>query len=434
VSLFYIDGYSMAEVGQFLDVPAVTVKSRLHSARRRLKERTMGMVRTTLKSRAPGEELNERVQRVLAGVPAVSFELHRTEKKDGLRRCPESHPFPSCVRACLEYLGEDLGFSRIDVHGQEWRLDTTYVYLMGTTGTAFGLNWKPGWHMDNPDLAHISHDPLAPIRRGLTALGRDFEIVEKGAGGDEESRFCERITTSIRTHGRPVIAKGVLGPPVDCLITGFDEGGDVLIGWSYFQKTKEFAAGVQFEPNGYFRRRGWCADTHRLIVLGERHAAPPAREVYRDALQWALTVARTPVTGGDRHNGIAAYRAWADAIVEDSEFVGRRTADLRHRYHVHQDAVGTVAEGRWYAHNFLLKVLADVKAPEVLSEAARCYDEEHTLMWKLWGLVGGPGASDRKARLFADPVIRRGTADLILMAQEQDRRAAESIERALAAW
>ena len=385
----------------------------------------MGMVRTTLMSRAPGEELNEKVRRVLAGVPAVSFELHKTEKKDGLRRCPESHPFPSCVRACLEYLGEDLGFSRINVHGQEWRLDTTYVHLMGTTGAAFQLSWKPGWHMDNPDLAHMSDDPLAPHRRALTSLGRDFEILEKGVAGDDEAHFRERIATSIRTRGCPVIAKGVLGPPVDCLITGFDEGGDVLIGWSYFQESKEFAAGVQFEPDGYFRRRGWFADTHRLILLGERHAAPPAREVYHDALQWALTVARTAVTGGDRHNGIAAYRAWADAIVEDSEFVGRGTADLRHRYHVHQDAVGTVAEGRWYAHNFLEKVLA---------EAARRYDQEHTLMWRLWALVGGPGASDKKARLFADPAIRRRTAEIILRAQEQDRLAADSIERALAVW
>lgn len=434
VSLFYIDGYSMAEVGQFLDVPTATVKSRLHSARRRLKEGTMGMVRTTLKSRAPGEELNEKVRRVLAGVPAVSFELHRTEKKDGLRRCPESHPFPSCVRACLEYLGEDLGFSGISVHGQEWRLDTTYVHLMGTSGAAFQLSWKPGWHMDNPDLVHMSDDPLAPYGRALTSLGRDFEILEKEVAGDDEARFRERITTSIRTRGCPVIAKGVLGPPVDCLITGFDEGGDVLIGWSYFQGSKEFAAGVQFEPDGYFRRHGWYADTHRLIVLGARHAAPPAREVYHDALRWALTVARTAVTGGDRHNGIAAYRAWADAIVDDSEFVRRKSADLRHRYHVHQDAVGSVAEGRWYAHNFLLRVLTDLKAPEALAEAARCYDEEHTLMWQLWGLVGGPGDSVKKAHLFADPAIRRRTAEFILMAQEQDRRAADSIERALAVW
>ena len=162
----------------------------------------MGMVRTTLMSRAPGEELNEKVRRVLAGVPAVSFELHKTEKKDGLRRCPESHPFPSCVRACLEYLGEDLGFSRINVHGQEWRLDTTYVQLMGTTGAAFQLSWKPGWHMDNPDLAHMSDDPLAPYRKALTSLGRDFEILEKrGPRG-----MTKRVSASAL---RPAFARAV---------------------------------------------------------------------------------------------------------------------------------------------------------------------------------------------------------------------------------
>jgi RNA polymerase sigma factor (sigma-70 family) len=434
VSLFYIDGYSMAEVGQFLDVPAATVKSRLHSARRRLKEKMMGMVRNTLKSHAPGKELNERVRRVLTDVPTVSFELHQARKKDKLRRCPESHPFPSCVRACLEHMSDAMGFMKITVHGREWRLDTTYVYLMGTTGAAFGLNWKPGWHMDNPDLGHISTDPLSPYRRGLASIGRDYEIIDKDERRDDEARFRERIMTSIRDHGRPVIARGVVGPPVESLITGFDDGGDVLIGWSYFQRAKEFAADLQFESNGCFRRRGWFGDTHRLIVLGDRRERPPLREVYRDSLQHALTVARTATTHGDRHNGIAAYRAWADAIIDDGEFVGRKTPELRYRYHVHQDAVGTIAEGRWYAHNFMNKVLADVNAPEILAEAARCFDQEHTLMWKLWSLVGGPGYSDKKARLFADGRIRRDTAAIILEAQEQDRQAVGYIEQALSRW
>jgi hypothetical protein len=79
-------------------------------------------------------------------------------------------------------------------------------------------------------------------------------------------------------------------------------------------------------------------------------------------------------------------------------------------------------------------VLADVKAPEILAEAARCYDEEHTLMWKLWSLVGGPGYSDKKARLFAKDRIRRDTAAIILEAREQDRTAIEHIEQALARW
>ncbi len=39
-TLFYINGYSHEEIAGFLDVPVGTVKSRLHSSRKRLKERT----------------------------------------------------------------------------------------------------------------------------------------------------------------------------------------------------------------------------------------------------------------------------------------------------------------------------------------------------------------------------------------------------------
>lgn len=434
VALYYIDGYSMAEVGEFLEVPAARVKSRLHSARRKLRERMMAMVEATLKSHAPGAELNQKVRRVLEGVPLVSFELHLQEKKDGLRRCPEGHPFPSCLRACLEYLGEGMGFREITAHGGAWRLDTTYVYLMGTTGAAFKLTWKPGWHMDNPDLSHLPGDPLAPVRRGLESVARRYEVVVREAGRDDEALFRRRILESIRDRELPVIAQGVVGPPVDCLITGFDEAGDVLIGWSFFRLSKELAGDVQYEPGGTFRKRGWFPDTHRLILLGEGRERPPLREVYRDSLRWALEIARTPVAPGDRQNGLAAYQAWAAEILRDEEFRGRTREELRHRYHVHQDAVGTVAEGRWYAHNFLRKVLEDTQAPAALEEAARCYDDEHSLMWQVWGLVGGPGDSDQTCSLFAEPQVRRKTAEIILAAREKDRQAAASLEKAVAQW
>ena len=61
ISLFYINGYSQAEVGEFLDVPAKTVKSRLHSARRKLRERMKDMVEDTLKKSAPDDHFAQRV-------------------------------------------------------------------------------------------------------------------------------------------------------------------------------------------------------------------------------------------------------------------------------------------------------------------------------------------------------------------------------------
>ena len=49
-TLFYINGYTTAEIAEFLEVPVTTVKKRLVTSRNRLKERMMKMVDETMKS------------------------------------------------------------------------------------------------------------------------------------------------------------------------------------------------------------------------------------------------------------------------------------------------------------------------------------------------------------------------------------------------
>jgi RNA polymerase sigma factor (sigma-70 family) len=259
-ALFYINGYSMAEVGKFLDVPVSTVKSRLHSARTKLKGRMIRMVKDSLQTHAPGDNFNQRVRHILEKVPVVSFELHKAKKEKGLRRCPEIVPFPSCLRACLEYLGDDMGYKKINVHNRDWRLDLTYVHLMGTTGSAFRLSWKPGWQPDNSVIAYMSDDAEEPFGRGLQSVGYRYEIIYQQKYKGNEKYFRKRILESIRENNRPVIARGVLGPPEECIIAGFDEKGDILIGWSFFQSPKKFTTDVEFEASGYFRKRNWYKD------------------------------------------------------------------------------------------------------------------------------------------------------------------------------
>ncbi|MDY7011961.1 MAG: sigma-70 family RNA polymerase sigma factor [Planctomycetota bacterium] len=64
-TLFYIDGYSIAEVAGMQEVPAGTVKRRLHDARENLKEELIGMVENVLKSEAPKEDFAKRVFEIL---------------------------------------------------------------------------------------------------------------------------------------------------------------------------------------------------------------------------------------------------------------------------------------------------------------------------------------------------------------------------------
>ncbi|MFC1718366.1 hypothetical protein ACFL6S_32220, partial [Candidatus Poribacteria bacterium] len=126
----------------------------------------------------------------------------------------------------------------------------------------------------------------------LEALGYESEYISKEEGRDNVSYFRKRIIESIRDKGRPVIAQGVIGPPEWCIIAGYDEYGDVLMGWNYFQGGPE----AELEPSGYFRKRNWFEDTHSLVIIGEKQEQPPLGERYQETLRWATQIVRTPVT------------------------------------------------------------------------------------------------------------------------------------------
>jgi RNA polymerase sigma factor (sigma-70 family) len=56
VALFYISAYSIDEIGRFLGIPTATVKTRLHAARRRLKERMLAMIDDGLSGQRPSRD------------------------------------------------------------------------------------------------------------------------------------------------------------------------------------------------------------------------------------------------------------------------------------------------------------------------------------------------------------------------------------------
>ncbi len=60
-TLFYINGYSEKDIAQFLEVPVSTVESRLHTSRKRLKERMITMVKDEFEKHSLPEEFRQRV-------------------------------------------------------------------------------------------------------------------------------------------------------------------------------------------------------------------------------------------------------------------------------------------------------------------------------------------------------------------------------------
>ena len=386
------------------------------------------------------ETTDPAVRCVLEGVPWLGF--YRAGP-----RAPEDDPFPSCVRAFLEYRGDDVGF-RLGT-GKEDPWHAIHEYVMGTSGAAFRLRWdRKAWSWGTAEILDMAEDPLATFRNGLESVGYSCEVLLRKDCAQslglkqevdyDEAAFRDRTMASIR-KGVPVIALGLVGPDHDCsLIAGYDDGGKALVGRAHFQDDEVFNGGVEFEeagggnPDPYFRKRNWFADMPGLILIGEKRQRPPDREIHRRALGRALEIMRTPVVGG-RWSGQAAFAMWADTLLKDSLFKKDDLPRLKDQHGVHQEeGGGTLAEARAWGGEFLRQV-ADLEpaAASELLDAAKCFDAEHDLVWAIWEFTGGMRMTDEGARKFADAGIRGRIVPLIRLAREQDAQAAAHIQKAL---
>jgi len=368
---------------------------------------------------------------ILENVPRVNF-------YEGGPRCPEDICLSSVLRAITEYLDDpDYGCNKCHSRTPNCNVPCSYSFFVGVTGAGFYLSWKDGWHLDNSAAFYLDADTAAMEKRAFKALGYSFELLMP----DQQAQFIPRIAESLQ-RGMPVISYGIIGPPEPGLITGYDEGGEVILGWNFFQN---FELGIKKEPSGYYRKCDWAKDVQSLLIIGEKDARPSLKATYREALAHGLAVSHTPMVRPElgapeayrqRHNGLAAYTAWAGHLQRDEDFpVGDETV-LQQRHQVHNDAVGTVAEARWYASQFLLGMTLEGDAHihngaiEDLYHAAALYAGEHGLMWALWDLAGG--ISNPEAwKQFADPAVRRKMVPIILQARRKDAEAADHLERVL---
>ncbi len=360
-------------------------------------------------------------------VPRVGF--FPDVMNNGGKSWPEDIIFPSCMRAIMEFFGHP---------------EYDYVHFVGVTGAGFFLNWKDGWYGDNCAIFYMApydeHLKLFAYAYESTGYPMVFSPV-KGEQGIDAQEVRQRIMQDIDA-GRPIISHGVVGPPEACIITGYDDGGDVLVGWSFFQPPQyqttddDEANGADgFEANGMFRKHDWQRRVYDLFQFGPRQEPLDPAIVRRRSLQWAIKVTHTPKTWGGRHNGLAAFDAWAAHLLLDDQISPDNTKPPNASetpFSVHDDAVGHLAESRHYVSEYLRRMAEhEQKMRAHLLKAAGCYAAEHDLMWEVWDGVGGIGRSPEHASRFADPRVRRKIIPLIEKAKHEELTAITYIQQAL---
>ena len=344
----------------------------------------------------------------------------------------------------MEYRGEGLGCEKAGMPGftGEGNLACGYAYLMGACGAAFYTCWDSAWLDDCVSILYIGHDYETGERRCFNALGFGYQWIDPKPGADNQADWLKIIVEWLQERNMPVLSYGVIGPPEPAIITGWDEGGDVLMGWNYYQGMPIFNAGVTFEPDGQFRKRNWMEGNLNLLLIGEKKATPDLLGVYRDSLEWGLKVFRTPKVfpepdaqqwAATKWNGRAALQAWEASLLDGAGFTGDEES-LRHHHKMHSDVAGNLAEERSMADVFLQQVAARMPdmAPELI-RAGFLYQEEHDLVDTLQGICAGPDMPDEHRKL-TDAGIRRDLAGVVARLRAKEKQAIHLIEQALAMW
>lgn len=333
---------------------------------------------------------------ILYGVPKVAY---------GLGGCT---PFPLCVNACAEYLG----------------VQTDYARIMAESGAAFRLTWDTScWNGGNVDVIFTYDDPAKIYRNGLRAMHREFRMLGRSPEMKKEE-FKEFICAEVAA-GYPVIALGIIGPPEACVIAGYRDGGNTLMGWNVFQEDPEHRAHVRFMENGYFLTESWWEnpDTLALFATGGKEAAPPVPvEVLRNA-----TEVLEGRMCGKYAKGLMAYDAWKDALLCEREFPrGAVIPLLVERMICQGDAMNCIADGRHNASEYLRMLAAEYPDySEKLRAAALEFESMLLLVKEMSTQLGGWGFEEERLRRLADQGVRKEFAEIIDCMKVHDGRALE---------
>jgi len=318
--------------------------------------------------------------------------------------------FASSFVSALQCLGEDI----------------PYDFVMGVSGVSFRFTIDLGrWEFSNYGIRNVSPDPYAPVRRAFSAAGYEYAIQERGAYEDDAAR----IKASLE-RGVPVLAFGVVGPSDCVVITGYDEDGAILMGWSTYQDIPD-DHNFPHDATGYFRKPGWHANTPAYILIGAKvpETGQDLRLIYLDSIRWAVSLMRLPNLD-HRVTGLAGLQVWAQEMTDEKYFPPGDEETLGQRY-VSTAINMTMLRDHCLAEPFLRRAAVAVPefAPE-LSRAVEQYGEVSRIRYGMDDLIGD-NFSEQAMKAIAVPEIRREYAEAILCIRDAEEQAVEQLERLL---
>lgn len=170
-SLFYVQGYSQKEIAQFLELPVTTIKKRLYTARQKLKERMITMLKEHLQENKPSrsDEFTKKIQFFIA---------LRANDLDKIKQWVDQEPGLVHIKTTWD----------ASVQGYYWPLGVTPLFWAATTGNVELATFLLARGADVNAADHVGATPLHhAIRMGQPEITR--LLLEHGANVNARSNI-----------------------------------------------------------------------------------------------------------------------------------------------------------------------------------------------------------------------------------------------------
>lgn len=195
--------------------------------------------------------------------------------------------------------------------GLDDKLD--YDTVCAVSGSAFRTSFSTaGWNHGN---YHVVHTP-GIIKHTFKMLG--YNATHHVRSDYESDR--QLIVNSIDA-GIPVISlEGVVNCADACVISGYDDGGDVLLGYSPFMYISDDHP-EPHDESGYFRKSKWHdgfsaeGSKLRIIIIEGACSKPSCALVFDETMKLAVHLIESDRLVDGQHNGLAAHKAFANALL-----------------------------------------------------------------------------------------------------------------------
>jgi len=300
-----------------------------------------------------------------------------------------------------------------------------YHFVMGTSGVAFRFTLNPReWDFTNYSIRNIEPDAYAPIRKAFVSAGYTYTLCEAGSVQKDSALIMDSID-----RGIPILAFRVVGPSDCCVITGYDNSGQVLLGWSTFQDIID-DHDIPHDSTGYFRKPDWHEHLPGYILIGSQVRRPNLRVIYLDALKEAVHLMRT-TDMKPKATGLNGLQTWAEEMNEPKFFPIEQPDVIGQRY-VSAAINMTMLRDHCTAELFLQQAATDFPEfqPE-LSRAIACYREVRCVRDSMDQMISD-NFSESAMKAIRDPAVRREYADAILEIRDAEEEAAFQFEHLLA--